>query len=122
MKIRFVVNGLEFGGELNNSKTAIQIYEKLPLSSEVELWGEEIYFEIGVKLPEENPTLDVGIGDIAYWPEGGCMCIFFGRTPISRDEKPIPASLVNIIGHIAQDATILKKIKEGSKISVIKDE
>lgn len=116
MKIIFKTSKVTLDGELNNSQTALRIYEKLPLEAKVNTWGEEIYFEIPVHCPPENATLDVEVGDIAYWPEGNCLCVFFGRTPVSVSDKPRPASEVNIVGKVIGEVSILKKIKSGDKI------
>lgn len=118
VRIVFKTSRITLEGELNNSKTAQKIYEKLPLEAKVNTWGDEIYFEIPVHCPLEFATLDVEVGDIAYWPEGDCLCIFFGRTPASTNNKPRPASEVNIIGKVIGDISILKKTKSGDKITV----
>jgi hypothetical protein len=120
MKIIFKTSKVNLEGELNNSQTSLKIYEKLPFEAKANTWGEEIYFEIPVSLKPENATLDVEVGDIAYWPEGNCLCIFFGRTPASINNKPRPASEVNIIGKVIGDTPILKNIKSGDKITVNK--
>lgn len=120
MRIKFSVDTIEFEGELSNSKTAKAIYNKLPLEATVDKWGEEIYFDIGLKLLKEHPTLRVKVGDIAYWPEGSSMCIFFGPTPISKDETPKPASEVNIIGTTNCPKETLKDIKSGEAIRIEK--
>jgi len=44
---------------------------------------------------------------------------FFGRTPVSIDNKPKPASEVNIVGKIIGDVSTLRDIKSGDKITVI---
>ena len=116
--MKFSANGVEFDADLNNSKTAKAIYNKLPLEAIVDTWGDEIYFDIGLKLLKENPTVKVNVGDIAYWPQGSSMCIFFGPTPISKDENPKPASQVNLIGATNCPKEILKNIKSGTKITI----
>src|SRR3989338_1328766 len=118
MRIKFKADEREFTGELNNSKTAKAIYNKLPVEAIVDTWGDEIYFDIGLKLLKENPTVKVKVGDIAYWPQGSSMCIFFGPTPISKDENPKPASQVNLIGATNCPKEILKNIKSGTKITI----
>jgi hypothetical protein len=40
------------------------------------------------------------VGEIAYWPPGKALCIFFGRTPASTDERPRAASPVIPIGRV----------------------
>lgn len=37
------VGNLEVAAVLNNSQTAAQIYAKLPIEAQVNLWGDEIY-------------------------------------------------------------------------------
>jgi hypothetical protein len=120
MEIIFKTQRVRIEGEFNNCLTAKRIYERLPIEARASTWGEEIYFEIPVRCKPENATQDVEIGDIAYWPEGRCLCIFFGRTPVSRNEKPKPASEVNIVGKIIGDISTLKNIKSGDKIRVMK--
>jgi len=120
MKIIFKTSKVTLEGELNQTQTAKEIYLKLPFESKVKTWGEELYFEIPLKLKPENSTLDVEIGDIAYWPEGSCLCIFFGRTPLSTTNKPIPASEVNIVGKLKGSLSILKEIKSLDTITVMK--
>ncbi len=120
MKIVFRTSDVVIDGELNDSDTANKIYGKLPITAEAKTWGHEIYFEIPVKCPPENATLDVGVGDIAYWPEGACLCIFFGRTPASTDDRPKPASEVNIVGKISCDLSILKRVRSSEKIKIEK--
>ena len=120
MKIIFKTSKVTIEGELNNSQTSQKIYEKLPFEAKVNTWGEEIYFKIPVSLKPEKATLDVELGDIAYWPEGECLCIFFGRTPVSTSNKPRPASEVNIVGKVTGDPSILKNIKSGDKMRVDK--
>ncbi len=60
----------------------------------------------------------VELGDVAYWPQGPCMCLFFGMTPKSRDGKIIPASAVNVFGKLEGDALVLKEVKEGASLKV----
>jgi hypothetical protein len=120
MKVVFKTSKVTLEGMLNNSETSLKIYEKLPIEAKVNTWGEEIYFKIPLSLKPENATLDVEAGDIAYWPQGRCLCIFFGRTPVSVDNKPVPASEVNIIGKVSGDLNALKIISPADKITVTK--
>ena len=103
---------------LNNSETADKIKKILPLSNYVNIWGDEIYFSIGVNDGEIDSKEVVELGDLGYWPPGNAFCIFFGLTPASEGDKIMPASPVNIIGKILSDLEILKSIKSGEKVSV----
>ncbi|MFH1753740.1 MAG: cyclophilin-like fold protein [Candidatus Omnitrophota bacterium] len=101
-----------------DNPTAKEIDKALPLESTVSTWGDEIYFDIGVHAPDRGATLDVNIGDVAYWAQGQCLCIFFGRTPASDTEKPVPASGVVTVGKTKVDPDILRKVKPGSRVRV----
>ena len=52
----------------------------------------------------------VEIGDMAYWPEGSCFCIFWGRTPASKGNEIRAASEVNVFGRI-KNAKVFSKVK-----------
>ena len=101
-----------------NPKTAEAIWKALPMEGTVNRWGEEIYFSIPIKIPEENGQEEVSIGDLAYWPPGNCFCIFFGATPASTGDQPRAASPVNVFGRIIGNAKSLTKAKSGEKIEV----
>ena len=103
----------------NKSASAQVITAALPIQSVVNRWGDEIYFEIPVKLPSEDATFDLKVGDIGYWPEGACLCLFFGKTPASIDERPRPASEVNIVGTFSASPETLRKLKSGTKVQVL---
>ena len=107
---------LKLKAYLNNSDTAKKIWEILPIETSFNTWGDEIYFTVPVHVPlDENARDEVEIGDLGYWPQGPAFCIFFGKTPVSKEDKIIPASAVNLIGKIMGDATLLKgKIKEST--------
>jgi hypothetical protein len=79
-----------------------EIWDKLPLEGAPVQWGGEIYFDVDIAQDLENATEDLEVGDITYWPPGGVLCIFFGKTPISTSEKPKPASAVNVVGHLEE--------------------
>jgi len=117
-KIKIVVGKLELEAWLNDTKTAARIFEALPFTSTVNTWGDEIYFTIPVTAGAEDAKELVSLGDIAYWPPGKAMCIFFGKTPISRGDEIRPARAVNIIGKVDGDLKTLKKAKDGEEIII----
>ena len=96
--IRIIVGGVEFVGTLNSSPVTERLISLLPYETIGETWGREVYFPTSLHV--ENPTLvsDVKVGDIAYWPDGPDICLFFGRTPKSTDDRPAVASPVMLIG------------------------
>ncbi|RLG43597.1 MAG: hypothetical protein DRN92_09210 [Thermoproteota archaeon] len=99
-----------------NPKTCEKIWKALPLEGNANLWGDEIYFSVGLEIELENAKQDVEVGDIAYWPPGKAVCIFFGPTPVSSGEKPRAYSPVNVFAKVVGDARIFKKVKEGERM------
>ncbi len=111
MNIKIRVGGVALNAVLNDTPTAKQVAQALPLNSRFNTWGDEIYFSIPVEAElEEDAREEVQMGDLGYWPAGRAFCIFFGPTPMSKEDKIIPASAVNIIGKITDDAARLKTV------------
>ena len=60
--------------------------------------------------------------DVAYWPTGKAICLFFGPTPIGKEGEIKPYSPVNVIGKIKNpDKSILKKVDNGMKVTFRKE-
>lgn len=122
-EITVTVNDRSFQGELNDTKTAQTIGEKFPIEASPSFWGDEIYFEIPLDMDEnENPEVELEIGDLAYWPDGNAFCIFYGPTPSSNDSEPRPASPVTVVGKLSGDATALREFDRGSAEKVVIEE
>jgi len=114
-------SGIEIIGEINedlNPRTAKKIIEVLPIRSKVRRWGDEIYFETPVDIELEKSQEYVELGAIGYWPLGKALCLFFGKTPVSDDERPKAYSPVNVIGKLHVDLTILRKVRDGETVKV----
>lgn len=117
--IRIVVGELSLRAELNESPTARQIWEALPVESTVQTWGDEVYFEIPVVADREaDARADVAVGEMGYWPLGRALCIFFGPTPASTGDAPRAYSPVNVVGRVLDDATRLRSVREEAKVRV----
>jgi len=114
----FPDQGIRIEAELLQSKLAEKLTGILPYQTRVNTWGEEIYFAIPLKSDIEKPQETVAKGDVAYWPEGACLCLFFGPTPISSGEEIRPASAVEVVGKISSGYEALKKVVSGSKVSI----
>ncbi len=104
--------------EALNPKTAKAIMAALPIKGRANRWGDEIYFNIGVSIPQEDAKQDVEKGDLAYWPPGEGFCIFFGPTPASTGNKPRAASPVNVFGKVTGDAEVFKRVRGGEEITI----
>ncbi len=109
--------------QLNDSPTARLIWEALPFEGRTNVWGDEIYFEIPVSAGEAAGARElVEVGDLGYWPPGRAFCIFFGPTPVSRDERPRAYSPVNVLGRIEGDARRFEAVRQGDRIDIRREE
>jgi hypothetical protein len=116
--IKIILGSLTLQAQLNDSPTAQKIWEALPIETSFSTWGDEIYFSIPVAMELESDAQEVvESGDLGYWPSGNAFCIFFGPTPISSEGEIRPASAVNMIGRVIDDAT---KLKEGMSENLIR--
>ena len=105
--------------ELNDSPTAQQIWDALPLDGTANVWGDEIYFEIPVVADQApDARAEVEVGELGYWPVGRAFCIFFGPTPVSTDERPRAYSPCNILGKVLGDATRFREVRNGETVTL----
>jgi hypothetical protein len=113
-RVRFDFGTLTLDAELLDTPTARAVAAALPISSSALTWGEEVYFEVPVKVATEKGARAVVIpGEIAYWPEGHCIALGFGRTPISRGDETRLASPCNIFAKALGDVRTLGEVRGG---------
>lgn len=112
--IRIDVEGIRFLAELNDSPLAEAILQQLPTQVRMSRWGEEYYGSVGLDAENGPEAVEVvEVGDLAYWPPGDALCIFFGPTPASTGDEPRAASAVTVIGRIVSDN--VKKLRTTSQ-------
>ncbi len=99
-RIRIEIGELTLTATLNDTGIARRILDALPIVIAGSYWGDEIYFSIPVQVKNEVPHEEVEIGQLAYWPPGHALCIFYGRTPASVGVKPRAASDVTVVGQL----------------------
>ncbi|HTY47076.1 MAG TPA: cyclophilin-like fold protein [Methanomassiliicoccales archaeon] len=109
---------LDVAVELNESRTADAIWLALPFEAYVNVWGEEIYFEIPVKAGIENGRKVMKVGEVAYWPQGQALCFFFGPTPVSRGSEPVAISPVSPVGIVVSAIGSLKEIGDRTHVVI----
>jgi uncharacterized protein len=119
MHIRFDFGALTLDAVLDDTPTAKAIAAALPITSSLMTWGEEAYFEIPVKVAREpDARAIVTPGEIAYWPDGHCIAIGYGRTPISQGDETRLASPCNIFASALGDVKTLSNVKAGTRVTV----
>ena len=101
---------LELDENIGSPKTVNDFISKLPFTVNLNVWGDEIYTSMSpITQPEENPKSPVQLNDVAYWPTGKAICLFYGPTPIGKQGEITPASPVNILGKIiSPDKSVLE--------------
>ena len=116
--IKITAAGIQLAAVLNDTPTADAVWDALPISASASVWGDEIYFRAPVQDDERDAVPVVEMGDVAFWPPGQAVCLFFGPTPMSVGDEIRPASPVNVIGKIEGDATALKAVRAGARVTV----
>ncbi len=107
--------------ELDEGPTAADIWGRLPFEAAASRWGDEIYFQIPVSADLEDGAREtVEVGDVAYWPQGEALCLFFGPTPASTDEEPRAASPVTVVGRISEGLESVGRIAPGKNLKIEK--
>ncbi|MEE8124992.1 MAG: cyclophilin-like fold protein [Nitrospirales bacterium] len=118
-KIKITIGGIQVLAQLKPNRTAQAVLEALPVKTTVNQWGEEFYCKMpGVRDYREIATTQVKVGDVAFWGAGEMFAIFFGRTPMSLGEDPVPADRVNVIGKILDDPKVLQQAIGASTMNV----
>jgi uncharacterized protein len=118
-RIRFEFGSLGVEAELLDTPTAKAIAAILPYQAEAMTWGEEVYFDAPVQIEREpDARAVVTPGEIAYWPDGPCIAIGFGRTPISRGDECRLASPCNVFARATSDVKALSQVRPGAKIRI----
>jgi hypothetical protein len=118
-KIMIEVENILMEAELLDTPTARQIAQALPMDGSVNVWGDEIYFDIPLTIDQEpGASQDVEIGDLGYWPAGPAFCIFFGPTPVSSGDQPRAYSPVNVFGRVLDNPQRFKNVASGAIIKI----
>jgi hypothetical protein len=121
--IRIEADDVRLYAVLDSTPTADAVWDALPLLGAAQFWGEEVYFEVPLRLSlEAEARAEVAIGEIGYWPQGSAIALFFGPTPASRGTSPVAASPVNVFGRITGDATRLARVRPGGRVRLTRIE
>jgi len=110
-EIEIEIDNAVYEGHIDDERspeTAKMLLDSLPVSGAPVSWGGEFYFKVPFHIDDENATGKLEVGDIGFWPPGDVLCIFFGRTPMSVDDRPVPASAVNVVGRMFESQKLIE--------------
>jgi hypothetical protein len=117
-RILMLIGDRDFEVELNDSDTANAIWLAAPFEAYTNAWGEEVYFEVPVHARLENGRKVLEEGDVAFWPEGSALCVFYGATPVSKGKAPEAISEVSPIGKLVGDPRRFEAVGDRMKVLV----
>ena len=118
-KIKISFLSISISVDLNNTETANIIWEACPIKSNVNIWGDEIYFDIKINTVKDETAKDIiNKGEIAFWVEGSSIAIGFGPTPISQGNEIRLVTHANIIGETNDDLSLLSMVNPGEIVIV----
>ncbi len=122
-KITMSSGGVTAFATLRENATADAVWAALPIAARGNRWGEEIYFEIPVRLSQAEDARDVlEAGELGYWPVGHAFCIFWGPTPASRSGEIRAYSPVNVFGQLEGDPRAFDGVPGGAEIEIEREE
>ncbi len=120
-KITIEIGKLSLKAELNDSASAKTLLDALPKQVSLSRWGDEYYGNCGIKVQQaDDAREEMSVGELALWPPGNALCIFFGPTPASSGREPRAASPVNPVGRLLDDAAPLKGLGPSIRAKVAK--
>lgn len=112
--------GVRIRARLLDTPTANEIWQALPIEGTAETWGKEVYFATPVQMGREPDARDVvEAGEIAYWPDGDCIAIGFGPTPLSQNGEIRLASPCNIWAKALDDVSRLRAVYGGEPVVIM---
>ena len=118
-RIRIAWKGGEVIANLRETPSVKQLVAALPYEAGACTWGEEVYFELPVKIaPEADAQQVVDPGTVCFWVQGSALALPFGPTPISKGDECRLVTRCNVLGKIEGDPRQLKRVKAGAPIRV----
>ena len=96
---------------LDDSPAADTVASNLPITGLAQARGAEVFFFVDFAVDLANPTEEVPVGTIAYWPAGSAICIFYGGAPVTPVEP---------IGRLEGNPDQWRKVLSGDEITMEK--
>ena len=101
------------------SQTIAELLRSLPFPSRAQVWGDEVYFDTPFHSDlEHDARAEMEVGEVAFWPDGDALALFFGPTPASHGQKPRAVSPCNVVGSVLGDPSVLRSVRPGAAVIV----
>lgn len=105
--------------DLDPGPTVERLLAVLPCTSEINTWGEEVYFTLPVRTAlEPGAQQVVPPGTVCFWGDGSALALPWGRTPISRGNECRLVSPCNVLGRLRGDPSVLKTARDGGEVTL----
>lgn len=108
----------EWTAELDGSDISNEIWLSLPFSADINMLGSQIYFMMPLESRTKGDSKIFEKGDITYWPEADALCVFFGPTPLSTDDRPVVSFPMKKIGHVITDCSDMEMSGDRTRITL----
>ncbi|MGA0128584.1 MAG: cyclophilin-like family protein [Burkholderiales bacterium] len=104
---------------LHHDTLISKLKKKLPIKSVINTWGDEVYFELPVKIHLDAGAQDVvEPGTVCFWVEGNSLAIPFGPTPASVGNECRLVTRVNKVGKTITMLSDLAKLEDGDIVEI----
>lgn len=118
-RIRIAWKGGEVTANLRETSSVEQLVAVLPCETIAQTWGEEVYFELPVRIaPEPGALQVVEPGTVCFWVQGKSLALPYGPTPVSTGDECRLVTRCNVLGKIEGDPRRLARVKAGVSIRV----
>ncbi|MDR0791386.1 MAG: AfsR family transcriptional regulator [Methanomassiliicoccaceae archaeon] len=108
----------EWSAVLDDSDISNEIWLSLPFSSDINMLGSQMYFVMPLDSKVKGDSKVFDKGDIVYWPEADALCIFFGPTPLSVDDRPVAAFPMKKIGYVTEECSGMEMSGDRTRITI----
>ncbi|MBY0265051.1 MAG: hypothetical protein K2W84_01480 [Burkholderiales bacterium] len=117
--IRITWPGGSVIADLEPGPTTERLLAVLPCTSDINTWGEEVYFPLPLRAAlEPGAQQVVSPGAVCFWVDGSALALPWGRTPISQGNECRLVCACNVLGRLRGDPSVLKTARDGDTVNI----
>lgn len=119
MKIAFKVRNYVFYAKFNETPAAQEIIKCLPSEKDVEKTKERVCFHFDdIQDPMEGNIPDIREGEIVYYPQNKCLCIFLGSESEGEGKEFDLKNKGIVVGNLLTSLAELKHMELTGKVEI----